>query len=81
MKKIIYIFLMIVLASCVCGESKIESLLAGQDISFLLVNKNQKPVVSVRCNNGEISCNYGTDYIHLKSMGNRIQDNKLYVER
>ena len=79
-KLFIYSLFMIIFTTCSCSENKIENLLYGRDISFLLINKNHKAICAVECNHGVITCNYGTEYIHLKSIGNRIQDNKLYVD-
>ncbi len=79
-KFIIFSLFMIFFTACSYSENRIESLLNGGDISFLLINKNQELICAVECNHGEITCNYGTEYIHLQSVGNRIQDNKLYVD-
>lgn len=76
----IFSLFIIIFTACSQSENKIESLLYGKDISFLLINKNQKVICAVACNQGEITCNYGTDYIHLQSIENRIEGKKLYVD-
>lgn len=80
MKKSLFSVIIIFLCMSINAENSIESLLKGKDISFQLVNPSGYTVLSVRCNNGNVTCNYGTSYIYLESTDNKIVGSNLYID-
>lgn len=79
--KYFYILLLIIwFVNYGYGNEKLNKLLEENDISFLLLNENDKIICSVSCNYGKISCNYGTDYIYLECISNKVDDENLYIE-
>ena len=80
MKKRFFYVILLFLCMSLVAENEIESLLKGKDISFQLVNPSGHTVLSVRCNDGIITCNYGTSYIYLESTGNIIIGSNLYID-
>lgn len=80
MKKNLIFFMLLFFSINVFAVDNVDSLLKEEDISFSLVNKSGKVVCRVRCNDGVVTCNYGTDYIHLSCVDSEIKNNDLHLK-
>lgn len=80
MKKNLIIFILFFVCITLSAKDNVDSLLKGEDISFSLVDKSGRVVCRVRCNDGVVTCNYGTDYIRLDCVDSEIKNNNLHIK-
>lgn len=71
---------MFFLTSILYAKENLSTLLKDNDFALEMVNNDGTYNGLIIFNHGEITCNYGTEYIYLQSIGNRIENNRLYID-
>ena len=79
MKKNLIIIISLLLNVSIFPVDNVDSLLKNNQIYFILVNENEKNICHVICDYGIITCDYGTDYIHLSCVDSEIKNNNLHI--